>query len=110
MSGIEDAQLPILRVQSIKADSPISLESIAPNPSFVNPVSPDSDQYKFNLSAISSKSASAFTYRVHMDQENFISQCPILLKTAWKPQGDKLGMTLLFSFSSSSLAGMSTLY
>jgi len=70
----------------------VSLESIAPNPSFMNPVSSDSDEYKFNLSAISAKSASAFTYRVHVDPDNLISQCPILLKSAWKPQGDKLGM------------------
>ena len=82
----------MLHLQSTNADVLISLESIAPNPTFMNSISPDSDEYTFNLSTISAKSASAFTYRVHIDQDNLISQCPILLKTAWKPQGDKLGM------------------
>ncbi|KAG9242377.1 Muniscin C-terminal mu homology domain-containing protein [Calycina marina] len=74
-----------------------SLESIAPNPSFMNAVAADSDEYTFNLSAISSKPTSAFTYRVHLDQDNLSKQCPILLKSSWKPQGDKLGLIIDYS-------------
>jgi len=93
----------ILYAQSAYADSVISLESIAPNPSFMNPVSPDSDEYRFNLSAISAKSASSFTYRVHINQDSLTSQCPIVLRSTWKLQGDKLGMQCaVFIFSRTS--------
>jgi hypothetical protein len=36
----------------------------------------------------------AFKYKVHVDEANFKSHTPILLKTAWKSTGDKLGLVI----------------
>jgi len=47
-----------------------------------------------DLLPISSKPSVAFTYRVHVDEANLPSQGPLVLKPAWKPQGDKLTLVL----------------
>lgn len=41
----------------------------------------------------------AFKYKVHIDETNLTSHTPILLKTAWKPQGDKLGLVIEYSLN-----------
>ena len=41
----------------------------------------------------------AFTYRVHIDDENAAVNGPLLLKVAWKNQGDKLGLVAEYSLN-----------
>lgn len=45
------------------------------------------------------KSAVGFKYRVHVDESNLRSKAPILLKSAWKPQGDKLGLVIEYKLN-----------
>jgi F-BAR domain only protein len=72
-----------------------NLEAIGPNRTFVHPVSTDKpEEFTVDLSHISSKSSVAFTYRVHIDDSNVTTQGPLLLKPAWKPQGDKLALVI----------------
>ena len=63
-----------------------NLEAIGPNRTFIHPVSDDkADEFSVDIPSISSKSSVAFTYRVHIDETNTISQAPILVKPVWKP-------------------------
>ena len=53
-----------------------------------------SDEFTVDLSQLS-VTTPAFTYRVHADDETALaSQCPLVIKPTWKPQGDKLGLFL----------------
>jgi hypothetical protein len=57
------------------------------------------DEFTIDVSSISPKSAVAFTYRVHIDDANLAAQGPLLLKPAWKPQGDKLALVIEYSLN-----------
>jgi hypothetical protein len=50
----------------------------------------------------------AFRYKVHVDETNLAAHAPILLRPAWKLQGEKLGVVIEYSlnpaFASSSVA------
>lgn len=50
----------------------------------------------------------AFRYKVHVDETNLASHAPLLLKPAWKPQGEMLGVVIEYglnpAFSTSSVA------
>jgi hypothetical protein len=48
---------------------------------------------------MSSKPSVAFTYKVHIDDEDAPANGPLLLKVAWKPQGDKLGLVAEYSLN-----------
>lgn len=72
------------------------LESIGPNRVFVANT-PAPDEFSINLSHISNTTSPAFTFRVHADSDTSLaSHCPIVIKPAWKPQGDKLGLLLQY--------------
>lgn len=52
-----------------------------------------------DLAHIPAKAATpGFTYRLHAEEpiSDLVSHCPLLLKTAWKPDGDKLGLLLQY--------------
>lgn len=51
------------------------------------------------MSPISHKSAVAFTYRMHIDEGVSPAHFPLLLKPAWKPQGDKLALVIEYSLN-----------
>ncbi|TVY54391.1 Cytoskeletal protein syp1 [Lachnellula cervina] len=86
--------------ETVRINNFQSLEVIGPNRTFIHPVSSDiTDQYTIDLNAISSRSIPAFTYRVHTDDSNVTSQGPLLLKPAWKPQGDKLNLLIEYSLN-----------
>jgi hypothetical protein len=68
---------------------------------FIHPVSDEKpDEYTIDVSSISPKSAVAFTYKVHIDEGNLMALGPLLLRPAWKPQGDKLALVVEYSLNS----------
>lgn len=77
-----------------------NLEAIGPNRTFIHPSSAEKpDEFTLDMAALSSKSSIAFTYRVHIDESTMARQAPLLLKAAWKPQDDKLGLVLEYSLN-----------
>lgn len=57
------------------------------------------DEFTLDLSHIPPKTATTgFTYRVHAEEptSDLATHCPLLIKTAWKPAGDKLGLLLQY--------------
>jgi hypothetical protein len=77
-----------------------NLEVIGPNRTFITPSSSEKpDEFTVDLTPISTKSSVAFTYRVHVDETTMTRQGPLLLKAAWKPQDDKLGLVLEYSLN-----------
>jgi hypothetical protein len=76
------------------------LEAIAPNHAFVNELSLDKPgEYTVDLSHLT-KTNVAFRYKVHVDETNLARHAPILLKPAWRPQGDKLGLVIEYKLNS----------
>jgi hypothetical protein len=73
---------------------------IGPNRTFIHPSSSDKpDEFTIDLTHISAKPSVAFTYRVHVDETTLPRQGPLLMKAAWKPQDDKLGLILEYSLN-----------
>lgn len=84
----------------IKINDFPNLERIGPNRIFVqSPSSDRPDQYSLDVSHLS-KTAIAFSYRVFAEDSTsprLAKNAPIMLKPAWKPQGDKLGLLLQYA-------------
>lgn len=89
--------------------------SIGPNRIFVSNASIDQpDQFALELSHIQ-KTSTAFSYRVFAPEGEAIAalgkHAPLLLKPAWKPQGDKLGLLLQYQLNpASNFTGPVTLH
>jgi hypothetical protein len=65
----------------------------------VNEVSTDRPgEYTVDVAHIL-KTTQAFKYRVHVDETNLKSYAPLILKPAWKPTGDKLGVVVEYSLN-----------
>ncbi len=65
----------------------------------MNELSPDRPgEYSVNLSQLS-KTNVAFRYKVHVDESNLAAHAPLLLKPAWRPQGDKLGVVIEYKLN-----------
>lgn len=84
------------------------LEAIAPNHAFVKELSNDKrEEYMINVSLLS-KTMVAFRYKVHVDETNLATHAPLILKPAWKPQGEKLGVVIEYrlnpAFATTSVA------
>lgn len=87
--------------ETIKINDFPSLEAIGPNRIFVSSTAAP-DEYTLDLSHIPPKTATpGFTYRVHADDptSDFATHCPLLIKPAWKPAGDKLGLLLQYKLN-----------
>lgn len=94
-----DSNLP-LDDQKIRINNFPNLEAIGPNRTFIHAASPDKpEEFAVDLAHVHPKPAVAFTYRVHIDDSNTSTQGPLLLKPAWKPQGDKLGLLIEYSLN-----------
>jgi hypothetical protein len=55
-------------------------------------------EYSVQLSQIK-RTNCAFKYKVHTEPSNLNSYIPLLLKPAWKPTGDKLGVVVEYSLN-----------
>ncbi len=85
---------------TIRINSFPNLEVIAPNRTYIHPVSADKpDEFTLDLSSISSKASGAFTYRVHIDEENLAAHSPLLLKQTWKTQKGNLLLVIEYSLN-----------
>lgn len=86
--------------ETIRINNFANLERIGPNRIFVHNASPDQpDQFALDVSHLSSKTATAFSYRVFSDgsENHSLNQhVPLVLHPVWKPTGDKLGLLLQY--------------
>ncbi|KAL7800273.1 Muniscin C-terminal mu homology domain-containing protein [Trichoderma ceciliae] len=86
--------------ETIRINNFANLERIGPNRIFVHNASPDQpDQFALDVSHLSSKTSTAFSYRVFSDESETASpgrHAPLLINPAWKTQGDKLGLLLQY--------------
>ncbi|KFY44330.1 hypothetical protein V494_01534 [Pseudogymnoascus sp. VKM F-4513 (FW-928)] len=76
------------------------LEAIAPNKAFINESTlPDRPgEYTVQLSELK-RTNCAFKYKVHTEPANLYAHIPLLIKPAWKPTGDKLGVVVEYSLN-----------
>jgi hypothetical protein len=88
--------------ETIRINNFANLEVIGPNRIFVQNVSSERpDEFKIDVSHLQ-KTSTAFTYRVHADDAEkpiLAEHAPLLIRPAWKPQGDKLGLLLQYSLN-----------
>ncbi|RKF56663.1 putative saff domain-containing protein [Erysiphe neolycopersici] len=85
--------------ETIKIYDISNLEMILPNKSLAQPVSSEcKDHFLINLSLISSKILIGFTYRIH-SPDIWKTHLPLLIKSTWKNQANKLGLVLEYSLN-----------
>ncbi|KAL0930448.1 fes cip4 domain-containing protein [Colletotrichum truncatum] len=84
--------------ETIRINNFPNLEVIGPNRIFVQNSSDKPDEFHLDVSHLN-KTATAFTYRVHTGESGLGAHVPLLLRPAWKPQGDKLGLLLQYSLN-----------
>ncbi|KAM3085126.1 Suppressor of Profilin deletion [Clarireedia jacksonii] len=100
ISSIDGGALPPSGTETIRINNTSKLEAIGPNRTFIHPVSEDkSDEFTVDLASVSHKAASAFQYRVNVDETELSAHAPLLLRPAWKLQGDKLGLILEYALN-----------
>lgn len=83
---------------TIRLDNFATLEAIAPNHAFVTPNTVQSGYYTVDVSQIA-KTNVAFRYKVHLDPMNFSGHTPVVIKPAWRPQDNKLGVVLEYGLN-----------
>lgn len=91
----------IVATEIIRINDFPTLESIGPNRIFVSSTA-SPDEFSLNLSHIPAKAPTpGFTYRVHAEDptSDFATHCPLIVKPAWKPAGDKLGLLLQYKLN-----------
>ncbi|KJZ70224.1 hypothetical protein HIM_10372 [Hirsutella minnesotensis 3608] len=87
--------------ETIRINNFTNLERIGPNRIFVQTASDQPDQFTLDMSHLS-KTSTAFSYRVfanEADPSALARHAPLLIKPAWKPQGDKLGLLLQYQLN-----------
>ncbi|KAF7561931.1 hypothetical protein G7046_g2216 [Stylonectria norvegica] len=88
--------------ETIRIENFSSLERIGPNRIFVQNSSPDHpDEFSLDVSHLA-KTSTAFSYRVfsgESDSPSLGQNAPLLLKLAWKPQGNKLGLLVQYQLN-----------
>ena len=99
--GEDDSDVSVAH-ETIRINNFPSLEKIGPNRIFVQNTSADHpDQFTLDNSHLA-KTAIAFSYRVFADAEDAAAlnkDVPLLIKPAWKLQGDKLGLLLQYQLN-----------
>lgn len=86
-----------LGTEAIRLDNFASLEKVAPNPAFINPV-PDKDgEYTVNLSSLP-KTQVAFKYQLRHDDT--AAQAPLLLTPAFKIEANQVSVIISYSLHS----------
>lgn len=87
--------------ENIRIDNMPLLEAIGPNRIFVSNTG-YSDEFTLDTSHMS-KTATAFTYRLHCEPEDpstLEPLCPLIVKPAWKPTQDhKIGLLLQYALN-----------
>lgn len=81
-----------------------NLEVIGPNRIFVQNALPDrNDQFILDVSHLS-RTSTAFSYRLHSesDGKDLVVHTPFLIRSHWKPKGDKLELLMHYSLNPAS--------
>ncbi|QSZ32769.1 hypothetical protein DSL72_002348 [Monilinia vaccinii-corymbosi] len=92
--------LPASGTETIRINNFSALEALGPNRTFVHPVSTEKpDEFTVDLASISHKISAAFTYRVRVEDQDMGPYSPLLLKSAWKRIGDKLGLIIEYGLN-----------
>ncbi|APA13736.1 hypothetical protein SS1G_07570 [Sclerotinia sclerotiorum 1980 UF-70] len=100
ISSANGTPLPASGTETIRINNFPALEAIGPNRTFIHPVSSEKpDEFTVDLASVSHKISPAFTYRVHLDDQDISAHSPVLLKPAWKPVGDKLGLIIEYALN-----------
>ncbi|ESZ93347.1 hypothetical protein SBOR_6274 [Sclerotinia borealis F-4128] len=100
ISSPNGTSLPASGTETIRINNFPALEAIGPNRTFIHPVSTEKpDEFTVDLASVSHKTSAAFTYRVHVDDQNMAAHSPLLLKPAWKPVGDNLGLIVEYALN-----------
>lgn len=87
--------------ETIRINDFPTLEAIGPNRIFVSST-PSPDEFILDVAHIPAKTATpGFTYRIHAEEptSDLATHCPLLIKPAWKPAGDKLGLLLQYKLN-----------
>lgn len=71
--------------ETILLDNFSSLEKVAPNPAFIEPVSDKAGQFTVDLVHVT-KTAVAFKYQVHLGEDSYSSHVPLLLTSDYRVQ------------------------
>ncbi|PFH59910.1 hypothetical protein XA68_11709 [Ophiocordyceps unilateralis] len=100
--------------ETIRIKTVPRLERLGPNRIFVqNSSAEQPQQFVLDVSPLA-RTMTAFSYRVcsgESDSPDLGSRVPLLLKPAWKPQGEKLGLLLQYQLNpSAQLSGSLTLH
>ena len=77
------------------------LEVIGPNRIFVQNSLPErNDQFALDVSHLS-RTSTAFSYRIHSESngQDLAPHAPLLIKSLWKPKGDKLELLMHYSLN-----------
>lgn len=82
--------------ENIRLDGFSSLEKVAPNPAFVNPLTEIEGGYSVNLSNLG-KTQVAFKYQVRLDNSG--SQAPLLIAPAFRPESNQFSVIVNYSLN-----------
>ena len=83
---------------TLRMDNFPILEKVAPNPNVAKQVPNRLGEYIVQLETIA-QTAIAFKYQVHLEDENFASQVPLLLVPVWKVEPSQVSVILTYSLN-----------
>ncbi|KAI9683383.1 MAG: hypothetical protein M1829_005455 [Trizodia sp. TS-e1964] len=86
--------------EHIRLDNFPVLEKVAPNPSFITPITDKSGEYSVNLANIM-RTTVAFKYQVHLEDSSLQSHAPIILSPIWRFEPSQASVILSYSFNPS---------
>lgn len=100
--------------QTVRINGFDNIESVSPNSIFVQAPSSSAGEYVLDVSHLS-KTSVAFTYKLQGGSDDdgpfapppppaLQSRVPLLLRAAWKPAGDKLGLVLEYALNPAAAA------
>ncbi|EKD19655.1 uncharacterized protein L3040_002001 [Drepanopeziza brunnea f. sp. 'multigermtubi'] len=86
--------------ETIRIDNFPNMEAIAEDKTFVHRLDEQKpDEFMIDLAHVSAKPSIAFTYRVHVDEQNMEAQAPIQFRPGWKTDGNKLLMVFHYGLN-----------
>lgn len=84
--------------ETILLDNFSTLEKVAPNPAFIEPVPAKAGQFAVDLSHVT-KTAIAFKYQVHLSQDSYSSHVPLLLNSEYRVEPTQTSVKVHYSLN-----------
>lgn len=91
--------------ETILLDNFSSLEKVAPNPAFIEPVPDKADQFTVDLSHVT-KTAVAFKYQVHLGEGSYSSHVPLLLTSDYRVEPTQTLAKIQYSLNPAFVEGL----